>query len=332
LKKSEVITVIKNLARTHHSAALAQLASRVDAVVRYGGAGGEDVFGKIKGMIGDMIGKLEKEAEEDATEKAYCDEEMAKTEAKQTDLEGDIAKLSAKIDKAAATSAKRKEEVKELQAELASLAKEQAQLDSIRSEENGDYRVAKTDLEAGINGVQKALTVLRDYYGGASFVQGDFSMMQQPAMPEKHAAASGAGGSIISLLEVCESDFSSNLAKEETQEADAASEYDKVTQENKVSKTMKNQDVKYKTQEFKSLDKELSELNGDKGTASTELAAVNEYYSKLKDRCVAKPESYADRKARREAEITGLKEALEVLESETAFVQRKRKGALRGKM
>merc|ERR1719503_467209 len=91
LKKSEVITVIKNLARKHHSAALAQLASRVDAVVRYGSQGGEDVFTKIKGMIGDMIAKLE----EDATEKAYCDEEMAKTEAKQTELEDDISKLSA---------------------------------------------------------------------------------------------------------------------------------------------------------------------------------------------------------------------------------------------
>merc|ERR1719223_1465155 len=135
-------------------------------------------------------------------------------------------------------------------------------------------------------------------------------MMQQPAMPEKHSAAGGAGGSIINLLEVCESDFSSNLAKEETQESDAVSEYEKVTQENKVSKTMKDQDVKYKTQEFKSLDKEISELGGDKSTANTELAAVNEYYGKLKDRCVAKPESYADRKARREAEINGLKEAL----------------------
>ena len=333
LKKSEVITVIKNLARKHHSAALAQLASRVDAVVRYGSAGGEDVFGKIKGMIGDMIAKLEKEAEEDATEKAYCDEEMAKTEAKQTELEDDISKLSAKIDKAAATSAKRKEQVKELQAELASLAKEQAELDSIRSEEHSAYSKAKSELEAGINGVQKALGVLRDYYGGASaFVQSDdFSMMQQPAMPEKHAKSGGAGGSIINLLEVCESDFSTNLAKEETQEADASSEYDKVTQENKVSKTMKDQDVKYKTQEFKSLDKTISELSGDKGTAGTELAAVNEYYSKLKDRCVAKPESYADRKARREAEIQGLKEALQVLEEETAFVQRKRKG-LRGKI
>jgi chromosome segregation ATPase len=331
LKKSEVITVIKALARKHHSSALAQLASRVDAVVRYGASGGDDVFTKIKGMIGDMIAKLEKEAEEDATEKAYCDEEMAKTEAKHGELEDDIAKLSAKIDKAAATSAKRKEQVKELQAQLAALAKEQAELDAIRSEEHSAYSKAKEELEAGINGVQKALGVLRDYYGGAaSFVQSD-DIMQQPAMPEKHAKAGGAGGSIINLLEVCESDFSTNLAKEETQESDAASEYDKVTQENKVSKTMKDQDVKYKTQEFKSLDKTISELSGDKGTASTELGAVNEYYGKLKDRCVAKPESYADRKARREAEIEGLKEALQVLEEETAFVQRKRKG-LRGKI
>merc|ERR1719215_2130517 len=130
-----------------------------------------------------MIAKLEKEAEEDPTEKAYCDEEMAKTEAKQTELEDDISKLSAKIDKAAATSAKRKEQVKELQANLAALA-------AIRSEEHAAYSKAKSELEAGINGVQKALGVLRDYYGGAALIQSDdFSMMQQPAMPEKHAAA-----------------------------------------------------------------------------------------------------------------------------------------------
>lgn len=78
-------------------------------------------------------------------------------------------------------------------------------------------------------------------------------------------------------------------------------------------------------------DKEISELSGDKATLSTEFSAVNEYFSKLKDRCVAKPETYADRKARREAEIEGLKEALQVLESETAFVQRKHKG-LRGRI
>jgi len=328
LKNVEVVTIIKGLAKKSHSSALAQLASRVDAVVKYGTSDGEDVFAKIKGMISDMIAKLEKEAEDDATEKAYCDEEMAKTEAKKAELEDDLSKLTAKIDKASATSAKRKEEVKELQAELATLAKEQAELDQIRSEQHADYTTAKEELEMGINGVQKALSVLRDYYGGAaSFEQQDFSsMMQQPAKPVTHSKSGGAGGSIINLLEVCESDFSENLAKEETQEADAAAEYEKITQENKIAKTTKDQDVKYKTQEFKSLDKDISEFSGDKATLTTELDAVLEYYAKLKDRCIAKPESYAERKARREAEINGLKDALQVLEEETAFVQRKKRG------
>merc|ERR1719174_3012227 len=220
------------------------------------------------------------------------------------------------------------EEVKELQAELATLAKEQAELDQIRSEQHADYTTAKEELEMGINGVQKALSVLRDYYGGAaSFEQQDFSsMMQQPAKPVTHSKSGGAGGSIINLLEVCESDFSENLAKEETQEADSAAEYEKITQENKIAKTTKDQDVKYKTQEFKSLDKDISEFSGDKATLTTELDAVLEYYAKLKDRCIAKPESYAERKARREAEINGLKDALQVLEEESAFVQRKKRG------
>jgi len=319
LKNSEVIAAIKRLAKQQHSAGLAQLASRIAAVAKYGAA--DDVFAKIKGLITDMIAKLEKEAEEDATEKAYCDEEMGKTEAKKAELEDDVSKLAAKIERNAAKSAKLKAEVKETQAELASLAKEQADMDQIRSEENADYKAAKADLELAIGGVQKALQVLRDYYGGAaSFLEED-----QPAKPAKHQKSGGAGGSIISILEVCESDFTENLAKEETEEANAQDEYDKTTQANKVAKTEKEQAVKYKTQEFKGLDKSITDLTSDKDTVQNELDAVLEYYSQLKERCVAKPETYEDRKARREAEIAGLKEALNILENETAFMQRKRR-------
>jgi predicted nucleic acid-binding Zn-ribbon protein len=45
---------------------------------------------------------------------------------------------------------------------------------------------------------------------------------------------------------------------------------------------LKDQDVKYKTQEFTALDKEIAELTGDKETASTELVAVLDYYEKIK--------------------------------------------------
>lgn len=47
--------------------------------------------------------------------------------------------------------------------------------------------------------------------------------------------------------------------------------------------------MKYKTKEFKSLDKAVTELSGDKETTATELSAVQEYDAKIKERCIAKP-------------------------------------------
>merc|ERR1719195_1651590 len=163
------------------------------------------------------------QAKAEAIEKAWCDEQMAKTEEKRAELDEDVGKLTAKIDKASTKSAGLKDDVRGLQGELAALAKLQAEMDKIRNEQHSDYVEAKADLELGLEGVRKALGVLRDYYGSAA------AMLQQPAKPELHAKATGAGVSIIDILEVVESDFASNLAKTEREEADAQSEYDKVT-------------------------------------------------------------------------------------------------------
>merc|ERR1712060_201620 len=333
LAGSEVVMAVKRLAKKHHSAALAQLASRISTVLRFGSSGG-DVFGKVKGLISDMIAKLEKEASDEATEKAYCDEQIAKTEQKKGELEEDIAKQTSKIDQATARSAQLKEEVQVLEAELAALAKAQAQMDKIRHETHSEYETAKADLELGLSGVRGALDTLREYYGGAAAMLQDDSkfgaFMQQPAAPELHSKSQGAGESIINILQVCESDFATNLAKEESEEADAQSEYEKVSQENAVTKTTKEQDVKYKSQEAKAQDKTAAEYSADRESANAEYSAVMEYYGKIKDRCIAKPETYAARKARREAEIQGLKQALSILEDETALVQRKRQSSFRG--
>merc|ERR1719189_3161556 len=212
----EVIQLVKQLAREHHSSALAQLASRMTAAIRFGAAGGEDPFAKVKGLIETMISKLEAEAKAEATEKAYCDDEMAKTEEKRSELMEDVSKLSAKIDQATSKSTTLSAEIKQLEAELAELAKKQAEMDKIRQEENAAFLQAKDDLTTGLTGVRQALTVLRDYYAD------DTALVQQPAMPAVHTKAGGAGTSIIGILEVVESDFATGLAKEEAQEEDAA--------------------------------------------------------------------------------------------------------------
>merc|ERR1712129_547490 len=86
--------------------------------------------------------------------------------------------------------------------------------------------------------------------------------------------------------------------------------------------TTKDKDVAYKSKEFDYLDKESADLSADREGVQVELDAVLEYLAKIEEECIAKAETYAERKRRHEAEIAGLKEALRVLESETALVQR----------
>merc|ERR1719486_1752078 len=93
---------------------------------------------------------------------------------------------------------------------------------------------------------------------------------------------------------------------------------------------MKSQDVKYKTKEYVGLDKSVEELTGDREGTQTEQDAVLDYLAKINERCIAKAEPYAERKARREAEIAGLQDALEILESETALLQKSSRRTLRG--
>merc|ERR1740121_1133356 len=68
--------------------------------------------------------------------------------------------------------------------------------------------------------------------------------------------------------------------------------------------------------------KNLAQITADE---QAELDAVSESLSKIEAACIERAETYASRVERRTAEIAGLKQALEILESETALVQRRAK-------
>ena len=304
-KGNKVVRVLKKLASTEQSTALSQLASRVQSAIRLGNAAGDDVFAKVKELINDMLDKLQKEAEEAASHKAFCDKEMAETKAKREDKMAEVEKISTKVEQQVAHSTKLKEEVTTLQKELVELLATQTKMDALRGEEKANYEVNQPELEKAVTGIQLALKTLKDYYAKAA----------------THGASAGAGDGIISLLEVAEADFSKNLSEVVAEEQVAAGTYEAQTKENGMTKLTKEADVKYKTKEATSLDKSVSEGQTDLASVQDELDAVNSAWASLKSQCIAKPESYEDRKARREAEINGLKEALEILESEAAFVQ-----------
>jgi len=307
----KVVRFLRELAQEKHFPALAQLSMRMDAAIRTS----DDPFAKVKGLIQDMIERLEKEAEADATEKAYCDKELAETNAKKDAKTTEIKKLSTKIDQMTSRSAQLKGEVAELEKGLSALAKAQAEMDKMRLEEKEEYTKAKGEMEAGIKGVQLALKVLREYYAKED---------------KAHSADEGGGSGIIGLLEVVESDFSKGLIEMTSTEEAAQAAYDQETKENEIEKTTKEQDIKYKSEEATGLEKATAEATSDRTGVQEELDAVLEYLKGIEDRCIAKPETYEERVRRREAELAGLREALNILESETSFLQQKSKRTLRG--
>merc|ERR1740129_2078354 len=167
----------------------------------------------------------------------------------------------------------------------------------------------------GLTGIKSALKILNEYYSSEG---------------KAHSSSDGASSGIIGLLEVVEADFSKTLAQVTADEEAAVAEYEQVSKDNEIENTAKSQDVKYKTKESKQLDKTAGELNSDRSGVQEELDAVLEYLAKIEEQCIAKAETFEARKARYEAEIAGLKDALQILESETALVQKSSRRVLRG--
>jgi len=311
----EAVRLIRDLALKQHAPALTQLASRMSATAHYSAHGGLDPFAKVKDLISGMIASLEKEAEADATHKAFCDKELAETRARKGDKTDEISKFSTKLDQMSSRSSQLKEEVSALQKALSELSAGQAEMDKVRAEEKENFAKAKADMEQGLDGVKLALKVLRDYYAKSDTA---------------HEAAASAGTGIIGVLELVESDFTKGLMERTATEKSSEATYEEETSENAIEKATKEKDVEFKTAEATGLDKAITEATSDRAGVQAELDAVEQYLASLEKQCIAKPETYETRKARRDAELAGLKDALKILEGQTMLMQKSDRRALRG--
>merc|ERR1719428_2323656 len=278
-----------------------------------------------------MIEKL-KEAQEEATQKAFCDEEKGKSLKSKAVKTTTLDKLSSRSDKAAARKAELEETVKTLEGEVAELDAGVAEATKIRTEEQATYAKAAKDFGDAATAVEKAIKVLKDFYDSQSLLQVSAKTRTMSAAkakemsetdededsdaPELGGAKGDAAGVIIGILEMSLEDFTKLLMETEQEEETAQEAYDKLTGENKISKAAKAAEVKASLSEIKSLTTNIHDTKEDIDMTSKELSAVEAYLEELKPQCEEKTMSYAEKKAKREAEIEGLKEALSILSGE----------------
>ena len=313
--RQKIAALLQSVSKKSNSVELAQLAMRMRV--------GDDPFGKVRGLISGMIEKLQKESAEEQTHKAYCDTEKSESNAKREKFSNKVDNLSARADKAVAGVTTLKEEIANLSKEVANADKSMAEATQLRNQEHSEYEAAIADYQESSNAIAAAISVLQEHYASnPALLQGDFG---GPIFEGDYEKKSDSASGIIGMLEVSASDFARMEAEAHAAESADSKAFTKMKNENEVNRAMKTTAVKSKSSEVTRVNNLINDLKADRAGAQQELDAVMAYLGKLKESCEFKPMPFEERAARRQAEIAGLKNALEILDVEggaPAFLQR----------
>merc|ERR1719316_1495868 len=311
---------------------------------------------KVKTLIKGLIEKLEKEAAEAADTHAFCEEEKKKSADSKDKTQATLDKLDARLDKAEAKSAELSERMAELSDEIAAIDKSVAEATKIREEQKATFQKANADFKEAADAVSDAIDVLKDFYeNGNAFIQVSSvtslkhkddpwkrmfgtslrAAEDQPeevvgvdpkeagdgvgavAIPKMGGPSAAKGGIIIGMMETMAGEFEKTVAELQSTEEKAQKDYDELIQDNKVSKVSMEMEIKGSKSELSFLDVRIGESTEDLKLSTKELAAIDAYLLKLKPTCEGRVVSFAERQAKREAEIAGCKEALQILEDTT---------------
>jgi chromosome segregation ATPase len=318
-KRDRVVSLLRGLGRRFNSFGLLQAASSAAA----------DPFEKVRGLIRQMISKLEKQAADEASHKERCDKELAENTQKQQNKVAALNKYNTRFDSATARQTKVKKEVATLQQEIKELDAAVAEATKLRNEENAENTKTIADNKDSAAAVSEAIAILRKFYAAKVEAVGTttFSLAQKSAAPsfDFNAGKTDAAHTILAILETAQSDFSKLAMETEESEAASLADYKTYMQKSEVTKNKKQASILGKESEIKALGVQIAQVKDDISSTEAELDAVNKTLETLKNECANKAMSYEERKQRREAEIAGLQNALEILSEDNMSFLQKRK-------
>lgn len=329
--KARALDIVKKLARSHHSPELAQLASRMKTLLKYN-LGGRDPFAKVKKLIKDMIEGLSDSLAQHKGQKEFCDEQLPKTKTQLEEKGVDVQRL----DRLREMSYSKEFEIKDIiKVTTDGMKKDEEEYNAYTAmyEKNKrNYAFTKDELTEALAGVTQAISVLEKFYGkptpdeekeaAALLQQAGHAQNTNDASADGNAPKTTHGHGIISILEVVKDDIAKSLELAISDFENMRANYDAIMQEYLKSRTKGLLDIEYYNKVYVDTTKATAEYKADEDSALSQKNQLSVYYLQLMDRCTATRTTYADKKKKRDEEIAGLKDALAILEDETALLQK----------
>lgn len=318
-RKMTAVLVLREAAQRIHSRALERLAVEVSSHLT-------GPFSAVNNMIEKMIFRLMDEQKKEDEHKAWCDEELKKTDVMKSEKEDKIADLSAEIKAQTAAVSQLTEEIKaaeEMIAEIIGFEKEATEVREIGKKENKE---AIADAVEAQTALENAIAVLNTFYKESGeikkepweFIQEPVQLPENPktwdspytALADPKAQPSG----IVTVLETVMSDFAKMEADTKSQEAIDQEEYEQAMKDNAIEKARRTQETEMKSNEKQRRLEKISSLESSRKSTAGELEKTEQYLKDLEPACVTGDSTYEDRKNARTSEIEALQKAQGILD------------------
>merc|ERR1740121_2440592 len=279
-------------------------------------------FGEVISAIDTMIGVLKEEGANDLKSRDKCRTQLHDIESKSQDLtwkmevnDAEINKLDTTIEKLEALETKTIEEIKTVSQQITDLT-------SSRTQENGDFQAAKTDDEKAVQLLTEAKEALKKYYTENNIEMGPTESGRAAAAmlqsePEAKFSSKGSrkneNKGIVALLENIIEDLNTEIAN--GVKAEEAAQLEDEAQK-KAAEDLKAALEKKKTNLASDIALRKTDKTAEENKKTANENDLNDQTSSkelIDPNCKLIEEKFADREAKREAEIDGLRQAKEFL-------------------
>jgi chromosome segregation ATPase len=284
-----------------------------------------DPFGKIKTLISELIGRLNQEAADSADHKGWCDSSINKAKTTRDDKSEKIAFLNTVLEKKEIQRDKTTDRITTLAAEISDLEDVQAKFTKAREDEKAENENSIKEAEGGIDAINDALKVLKEFYDAAKD-GGEISFAQQSGDPKKaddlpdtgfggdYKGSQGAATGIIGMMEVILGDFERTIKITKQEEDKANRDFKDLKRSTEISletKTSEKSDKESENADTKSkIDQAMNDLSSEQDLLDKAIQELIE----LQPACIDTGMTYEERVAKREQEIESLKQAVCLLE------------------
>jgi hypothetical protein len=320
------------------------------SLIEFGMKSKQADFTKIVAQIDGMMKVLAGEQKADDEQFAFCEAEIAKTESEKSDIEDKIAASKASIEEMTEESSTLATEIATLQDEIKALDKAVAEATATRKEEHDEFLTFQSENNAALQLIEKAKNRLFKFYrpnlhkeepkrelteeekllvasgqpdprdaemAAATFVQRRADTDAAPAPPPEtwgaYQTKDGKSNGVIGLMEMLMKEIQDGITTAEHEEETAQADYERLMDSSQKSRARSVESITSKEVAKANLDTQISSTKEALASQEAELTNAKGYLTQLHADCDFLLENHDLRKAARENEVEGLKNAKSVL-------------------